>query len=111
MNITSLANIQRIVDHLQYIDEQYIANYIINDYINNFKQNLVQIVDALPQNPEEGVLYLLSQGNSRYILKFRKNNTWIQLGSSVFDFTADTVLSSSSENAVQNKVIYNETIK
>lgn len=107
MNITSLTNIQRIVDHLQYIDEQYIANYIINDYINNFKQNLVQIVDDLPQNPEEGVLYLLSQGNSRYILKYRKNNKWIQLGSSVFDFTADSVLSSSSENAVQNKVIYN----
>ena len=108
MKFTSLENLQYFLSKLSYVSkESGILNSIITSYLNNFKRDVVQIVSTLPNPGETGVLYLVPQGNNRFIEYYYNNNEYIQVGSSVFDSAVDAQLSNASKNPVQNKVILN----
>ena len=108
MKFTSLENLQYFLSKLSYISkESGILNSIITSYLNDFKRDVVQIVSTLPNPGETGVLYLVPQGNNRFIEYYYNNNEYIQVGSSVFDSAVDAQLSNASKNPVQNKVILN----
>jgi alpha-tubulin suppressor-like RCC1 family protein len=108
MKFTSLENLQYFLSKLSYVSkESEVLNSIITSYLNDFKRDVVQIVSTLPNPGETGVLYLVPQGDNRFIEYYYNNNEYIQVGSSVFDFTADAQLSNASKNPVQNKVISN----
>ena len=107
MNFTSLDNLERFLNKLSFATkESGVLNSIINSYLNDFKDDLVRIVQELPQSGEDGILYLVPQGNDRFI-EYYYNNEWIQLGSSVFDYTVDSTLSNNSTNTIQNSTIKN----
>ena len=107
MNFTSLDNLERFLNKLSFATkESGVLNSIINSYLNDFKDDLVRIVQELPQSGEDGILYLVPQGNDRFI-EYYYNNEWIQLGSSVFDYTVDSTLSNNSSNTIQNSTIKN----
>lgn len=108
MNFTSLDNLERFLNKLSFATkESGVLNSIINSYLNDFKDDLVRIVQELPQSGEDGILYLVPQGNDRFIEYYYTNNEWIQLGSSVFDYTVDSTLSNNSTNTIQNSTIKN----
>ena len=108
MKFTSLENLQYFLSKLSYISKDSgILNSIITSYLNDFKRDVVQIVSTLPNPGETGVLYLVPQGNNRFVEYYYNNNEYIQVGSSVFDSAVDAQLSNVSENPVQNKVISN----
>ena len=108
MKFTSLENLQYFLNKLSYVSkESGILNSIITSYLNDFKRDVVQIVSTLPNPGETGILYLVPQGNNRFIEYYYNNNEYIQVGSSVFDSAVDSQLSNASKNPVQNKVILN----
>ena len=110
MNFTSLENLQYFLGKLSYVSkESGLLNSIITSYLNDFKRDVVKIVSTLPLTGETGCLYLVPQGNNRFIEYYynNDNNSFIQLGSSVFDVSVDSQLSNASENTLQNKVILN----
>ena len=108
MNFTSLDNLERFLNKLSFATkESGVLNSIINSYLNDFKDDLVRIVQELPQSGEDGILYLVPQGNDRFIEYYYTNNEWIQLGSSVFDYTVDSTFSNNSTNTIQNSTIKN----
>ena len=107
MNFTSLENLQYFLNKLSYVSKDSgVLNSIITSYLNDFKRDVVKIVSTLPLEGETGCLYLVPQGNNRFI-EYYYSSEWIQLGSSVFDVSVDSQLSNASENPVQNKVISN----
>ena len=110
MKFTSLENLQYFLSKLSYVSkESGLLNSIITSYLNDFKRDVVKIVSSLPSEGETGVLYLVSQGNNQFIEYYynSNNNSYIQLGSSVFDVSVDSQLSNVSNNTLQNKVISN----
>ena len=108
MKFTSLENLQYFLSKLSYVSkESGILNSIITSYLNDFKRDVVQIVSTLPNPGETGILYLVPQGDNRFIEYYYNNNEYIQVGSSVFDSAVDAQLSNASKNPVQNKVISN----
>ena len=108
MKFTSLENLQYFLSKLSYISKDSgILNSIITSYLNDFKRDVVQIVSTLPNPGETGILYLVPQGDNRFIEYYYNNNEYIQVGSSVFDSAVDAQLSNASKNPVQNKVISN----
>ena len=110
MKFTSLENLQYFLNKLSYVSkESGLLNSIITSYLNDFKRDVVKIVSSLPSEGETGVLYLVPQGNNQFIEYYynKNSNSYIQLGSSVFDVSVDSQLSNASENTLQNKVISN----
>ena len=93
MKFTSLENLQYFLSKLSYISkESGLLNSIITSYLNDFKRDVVKIVSTLPLTGETGCLYLVPQGNNRFIEYYynNDNNSFIQLGSSVFDVYVDS---------------------
>lgn len=89
------------------IPSENAINALINTQLSSYKESIITIVSTLPASGEEGKLYLVvdTDDTDVYIVYTWENNAFKRMGAKTFTLTVDSVLSSSSTNPVQNKVI------
>ena len=95
----------------QKLDNKFITRQQLNNAIDNalsaYKQGIVSIVSALPNEGEEGKLYLVPDSNALtndVFTIWTWENRWVQMGATTFTLSVENSLANSSNNALSQKL-------